>query len=454
MDILKTAAYLIAMLSVLIVVHEWGHFIVAKLCKMRVEDFSLFFGKRLIRLGVRNGTEYNIRAIPLGGFVKIAGMEPDDISNGAPILPATFHLKQTQIHIPISKTLRGLDDEALERLDSVNFDQVSERVLNAVAGAVGEDGRMTDEGREELQSLLASIGLNADEHRYLETLLSAQALTQDPDGYNAKPLWQRALTIFAGPFMSIFLGFLIFCVMGFTTGIPDITNPDNVIGGVLKGEAANKAGLQPGDRIVAINGVKINDWNSMVDVIHNNPDRMIQVVVQRGHQTLTVPVTPRAETVPDTVNGHAITKVQGRLGISPGVIPWRRYSPVGAIRQGSYLLYAEVAGTLKTVFSKHARESIGGIITITRIIHQDSQEGPQNVLFTAGMLSISVGLINLFPIPILDGGHLLLLAIEGIRRRKLSSREVYAAQMIGISIIGVLFVLVMYNDITRLFTSP
>src|SRR5579871_3251330 len=116
MDILKTAAYLIAMLSVLIVVHEWGHFIVAKLCKMRVEDFSLFFGKRLIRLGVRNGTEYNIRSVPLGGFVKIAGMEPDDISNGAPLFK-----RRSNDHSYAANTsttfLRGLCEEALAEID-------------------------------------------------------------------------------------------------------------------------------------------------------------------------------------------------------------------------------------------------------------------------------------------------------------------------------------------------
>ena len=448
MDYVRSALYFIAVLSVLIIVHEWGHFIVAKLCKMRVEDFSLFFGKRLVRLGERNGTEYNIRTIPLGGFVKISGMEPDDISNGAPIFPALSRAKRAEVSVDPDKMLQGLDEEAL---NAVNFDNVSPRIYTVAEEAVGNDGRLTDNGREELQSLLSSTAINADEHRYLEALLSAQAALPDPSGYNQKPIWQRALTIFAGPFMSIFFGFLIFCVMGFTTGIPDITNPDNIIGGVLKGEAAYKAGLQPGDRIVAINGVKIHDWNGMVDIIHNNADRPMQVVVQRGRQTVQVKVTPKAETVSDTVNGHKVTKTQGRLGISPGVMAWRRYSPANAIRQGSFMLYAEVAGTLKTVFSKHVREGIGGIITIGRIIHQDSKEGPQNVLFTAGMLSISVGLINLFPIPILDGGHLLLLAIEGIRRRKLSSREVYAAQMIGISIIGVLFVLVMYNDISHLF---
>src|SRR5580658_4975682 len=85
MELLKSACYFVGVLSVLIIAHEWGHFVVAKLCKMRVDDFSLFFGPKLICLGKRNGTEYNIRSVPLGGFVKIAGMEPEDSDIGSPI---------------------------------------------------------------------------------------------------------------------------------------------------------------------------------------------------------------------------------------------------------------------------------------------------------------------------------------------------------------------------------
>src|SRR5579871_4546113 len=107
---LKSAGTFLAVLSVLVLVHEWGHFIVAKLCGMRVEDFSLFFGKRLIRLGVRNGTEYNIRSFPLGGFVKIAGMEPDDISNGAALLQPGNSSRPGRI-------LSGLNEETLAEID-------------------------------------------------------------------------------------------------------------------------------------------------------------------------------------------------------------------------------------------------------------------------------------------------------------------------------------------------
>src|SRR2546423_7178840 len=105
------------MLSVLVIVHEWGHYIVAKACGMRVEDFSLFFGKILVRLGVRHGTEYNIRSLPFGGFVRIAGMEADDISAGRPLLEA---IRNPLFNDPdsISKTLEELDSEAAESIDA------------------------------------------------------------------------------------------------------------------------------------------------------------------------------------------------------------------------------------------------------------------------------------------------------------------------------------------------
>ena len=229
MEYLRSAIYTISVLSVLILVHEWGHFIVAKLCGMHVKDFSLFFGKRLIRLGERNGTEYNIRMIPLGGFVSIVGMEPEDISNGAPIFP-----KKSDTQKRFHKVMAGLTTEVLE---SINFDYVSERVGQAANDAVDANGDLSENGRRELNSLLVSSGLTVDEHQYLEAILNAQALPPDPNGYNQKPLWQRAATIFAGPFMSIAFGYLLFCGMGLTTGLPYDDQLENVVEVVMKGYA-------------------------------------------------------------------------------------------------------------------------------------------------------------------------------------------------------------------------
>src|SRR5437868_5725675 len=122
-EYVKSALYFIAVLSALVIVHEWGHFFVAKLCKMRVDDFSLFFGPRLLCLGKRNGTEYNIRSIPLGGFVKIAGMEPEDLNRGTTTLRSNG----------TGTFLIGLSEETL---NSIQADQVSDQVKDSVDRAV------------------------------------------------------------------------------------------------------------------------------------------------------------------------------------------------------------------------------------------------------------------------------------------------------------------------------
>src|ERR1051325_4223693 len=148
MDLLKGLVSLLLILSVLVIVHEWGHFIVARLFGMRVEEFSLFFGKVLVRLGKRNDTEYNIRAIPLGGFVRIAGMEPDDVSGGRPLLEVIRHPRRGERdEEAMEAVIRQLDTDTMAGIDAAN---VSASVRGLVRDAVGPDGRLTPQGRADL----------------------------------------------------------------------------------------------------------------------------------------------------------------------------------------------------------------------------------------------------------------------------------------------------------------
>lgn len=439
MDMIRTAAYVLAVLSALVIAHEWGHFIVAKLCKMRVDDFSLFFGPRLVRLGKRNGTEYNIRSIPLGGYVKIAGMEPEDLTGGS----NTLRVDGKGVF------LLGLDEARVAELDAT---QISDTVRRTVEQAVSSDGKLLDQGREDLNDLLLTTGINPEEHKYILAVLDAANYTPDPNGYNQKPLWQRAAVISAGPIVSLVFSYLIFCVMGFTMGLPDDANPQNIVESVKANKAADKAGIHPGDKIVQIDGKQITDGKQMIDIIHDAPNRQIQVTLLRGTEQLTKSVTTYTDQVDDEVNGKPVKRIVGLIGISPHFqYHWKQYTPIAAIKRGTEIVAGQVIMTFKTIFSKQVGENAGGIIKITSQIHEDSKEGPRQVLLTAAMLSLSLGILNLFPIPVLDGGHLLLLAWEGLRRRKLSTKEVYTAQLVGISIIGVLFILVMYNDIMHVF---
>jgi regulator of sigma E protease len=427
---------------------------------MRVEDFSLFFGPKLITLGKRNGTEYNIRTVPLGGFVKVTGMEPEE---AYPPAAATIPDSWADLKARFGKQLAGLDAETVKDLD---YGQISERILSTVSGSIGEDGRLTAFGKSELEGLQLTTGINSVEHAYIEAILkgAANVKVPDPDGYNQKPLHQRASVIFAGPLVSLLFGYLIFCVMGFTTGLPDENDNHLAVGFVSEGKPAEKAGLKAGDYVLSVNGTPTDLMHSLAairrsvsPVDHKTPVPLTLEVMRAGEKK-TFTVTPNAETdylvQPDgkpikDSNGKPITGTVGMIGIGIDQV-WRKYSIGGSIARGSELIKLEITGTLQNIFSRKVKDNVGGIITIGRVINQNRQQGSNHVLFTAALLSISLGILNLFPIPVLDGGHLLLLSIEFIRRRRLSASEVYGAQMVGICIIGVLFVFVMYNDIMRM----
>jgi regulator of sigma E protease len=443
MELMITVLDLIAVLSVLVFAHELGHFLVAKWCGMHVEDFSLFFGPRLLRIGKFNGTEYNIRSVPLGGFVKIAGMEPDDLVLGADLMrPSLAHGKPVALY--------GLSENDVANL---NADNIGDRVraIAETAVAEGERKRLSAEGKEELKALLLSTSINTEEHKYIETILKADAYEPDPRGYNQRPLWQRAATIFAGPFASLLFALLVFIVMGFTTGMPYAQSADNTIGAIRdpKGPAA-RAGLRKGDRVLQINDTPIHDGEGMVGLIRSSAGKPLTFKLQRGASIVSTTVTPELTAIDEIDHGKQVKKQVGLIGVMPGtLLLFRTYSPVESVRVGWDVFTRNITGMLGMIFSKNVAKNTGGIIAIGSAISEDSKAGIRSVLFRAASLSISLGIVNLFPIPVLDGGHLLLLGWEGIRRRKLTSREVVTAQLCGLSIIGVLFVLITYKDFVQ-----
>ncbi|MGC8666633.1 MAG: M50 family metallopeptidase [Chthonomonadales bacterium] len=446
-DVIKGIASLIVILSVLVIVHEWGHFIVAKLCGMRVEDFSLFFGKVLVRLGVRNGTAYHIRAIPLGGFVRIAGMEPEDMAGGRNILEA---IRSLPLHDrdEVLRRLKRLDAETMAGLDAT---RVSAHVLEVLQGAVTADGRLTEEGAADLRALQSSPQITADDQRLIQLVLHANLRSSDPALYSQKPLWQRALVIFAGPFMSLFFGYLLFCVMGMTIGLPSINKPltNQITVSQDASVPARRAGLLTGDRIVAINGVPTPNGKLLVDRIHHSIGVPLDLTIDRSGRLFHVTVTPRADVVKMRgKDGKITTERIGRIGIMLNPV-YERTGPIESIKAGTFYTFAYVAQLLGLLVEGHARDAVGGPILMGQMATAAQRLGFAHLFELAATFSLSLGIMNLLPIPILDGGHLLLLLIEKVRRRKLSAREVYKAQMVGLGILALLVSFVMYNDVVR-----
>ena len=435
---------LLIILSILVVAHEWGHYIAAKYFKMRVEEFALFFGKVLIRLGKRGDTEYNIRAIPAGGFVRIAGMEADDISGGRPILEA---IRNPQFHgeDAIEKVIKELDEETMAGIDA---SKISPEFRETLQQSIGPDGKLTESGLSDLQALKRSPRINTDEHKLLDLALQAHTRANDPGLYSQKPIYQRALVIFAGPLASLAFGYLIFCVMGMTIGLQGDKATNQIA--LMPDSPAQKAGLKSGDKIIEVNGIPTPDGKTMIAQIRPNPDRQITLTIQRGPSTFPVKVTPKGEKDKDPETNKEV--VIGRIGVMPS-FELQRLGVGESIVRGTQITVTYVQRIIMSIFSRDFRKNIGGPIAMGQIATQNQRFGVFGLVQMAGMFSISLGIMNLLPIPILDGGHLLLLGVEKLRRRKLSPREVYRAQMVGLGLLALLLTFVMYNDIARIISG-
>jgi len=339
-------------LSVLIIAHEFGHFIIARKMGVRVEKFSLGFGPRV---WVKKGkeTEYTISAIPLGGYVKMAGD-------------------------------------------------------------------------------------NLEEYK------------GKPDEYFSKSPKARAAIVFFGPLLNYILGFLCFWVV-FFAGYP---TPTSKVGSVIDGSGAKEAGIQVGDKVVAIDGKSIAYFEELQEIVRNKkPLEVVKLSILRGNKEQTVNVTIKEQQLNDILGQK---RRVGLLGIGVD------YSDFVKVRHGffkSFILSAQKTYDITTLTLKSLlrmitgklsmRESVTGPLGIYMITAKVAAQGLVALLNFIGLLSVSLGIFNLLPLPILDGGHILLLGIEKIRGRSLSLKTDQIITRIGFAIIISLVLVVTYNDLLK-----
>lgn len=340
-------------LSVLIVVHEYGHFIVAKKLGVRVEEFSLGFGKVLLRRK-KAGTNYSISAIPLGGFVKMAGDNLEDYKG-------------------------------------------------------------------------------------------------KPDEYYSQPPGKRFWIIFCGPLLNYVLGILLFWMI-FFIGYPTLTTK---IGGLIDGFGAQEAGLKVGDQIVAIDNRKTANWEDLQKIIYSRKTELpARVDFLRGDQALSVNVRLKEKALDDNIGK---TRKVGLLGITPAeeIITVRHgfFASLGLGFNKAWDLTVITYTALGRLVTGNLsmRESMTGPLGIFFITSKVAQLGVIALIHFMAVLSLSLAIFNLLPLPILDGGHIVLLALEKIRGKLLSVRSEEMINKIGFSFIIMLVVLVTYNDIVRNF---
>ncbi|HBT47789.1 MAG TPA: RIP metalloprotease RseP [Peptococcaceae bacterium] len=334
-----TLLWALIVFSLLIVAHELGHFLVAKRAGIKVEEFAIGMGPALVQFK-RGETVYSLRALPLGGFNRMAGMEGD----------------------------------------------------------------------------------NQD----------------DPRGFNRKPVSVRMAVIAAGSLMNFLLAVALFIFVFMVLGIPV---DKNIIGRVEAGRPAAAAGLQPGDRVISINGVPVDSWTDMVREINRRPEETLILEIERAGQRMALSV--QSERDPSTG--------VGLIGIRPS---WERQGFLRSLHLGfsqAVTITAAIVISIIEMITGEIAPDVVGPVGIIQMVGEAASFGLANVLSFTAVLSLNLGLINLLPIPALDGSRLIFLTWEGLRGRPLDPSKENIIHLIGFALLMGLLLLITYRDILRLF---
>ncbi|HUL29482.1 MAG TPA: RIP metalloprotease RseP [Thermodesulfobacteriota bacterium] len=276
-----------------------------------------------------------------------------------------------------------------------------------------------------------------------------------PRSFWAQPVWKRALIICAGPFFNFFLAVVIYSAVNVFAGVPSIQPIPPEINEVTSGSPAEQAGLKKGDFVISIDGQEISTWDDLREIIHNSKGKELLLKVKRNDELLEFKVTPK-QTSQKTALGEEVR--YPIIGVTPPPVK-EVYNKVGflsALGNGFVQTWDGIRFTVVVVVKLLQRaipaKTIGGPIMIAKMAGEFAKRGLLWFVSFMAILSINLGVINLFPVPILDGGHLLFLGLEAALGKPVSLRKMEIAQQVGLVLIILLMVFAFYNDILRLFS--
>ena len=357
--ILLTILAFVGGFSLLVFIHEWGHYSVARFFKVRVDSFSIGFGKELIGYTDKNNTRWKFCVLPLGGYVKFFGD----------------------------------------------------------ASAASNPGEMA------------------------EHLTAAEKA----DCLHYKPLHQRALIVFAGPAINLIAGALVFAAFFFNYGAT-VTEP--VIAKVTEDSAAYAAGVLAGDRIVAVKGEDIETFSDIGPIVRLYPGRKINLVVERNYENISLPVTLGIGYMEDRFGNqypYGVLGVQSEPGerVSLGPIDALAYG----VDQTGMLISSIFVTTGQMILGTRSVKEIGGPVRIVTMTGEAANQGLENLIWFLALISINLGVINLLPIPVLDGGHLAFYAIEAVKGSPLSKKAQEVSFVAGMALMLFFMLFVTLNDL-------
>jgi regulator of sigma E protease len=438
----------VAVLGILILIHEWGHFIVARLAGVGVERFSIGFGPVLWRYKGKE-TEYCISAIPMGGYVKMVGDDENPLEGGRTgnVDPArSFNLKPIWARFLIVFAGPGMNFVLAIVLASLAFMVWGRPVVPAVVGRVAEGSAAAQAGLKPGDRIVAVDG------HALQYWDEVQALVQEsrdkklvltvtgPGGERKVEVTPQRVAV-----RDIFGDEQDYWDLGARQAASDLAK----IGDVVPGGPAAAAGIKPGDIVVSVQGHPISSWDDLADAISKRPGQATELGIKRGDAMVTVTVTP-APTGPEG---------RGRVGISHAVAPgpgakFVRSNPLVALKEGLLKTwewtFMTVKGMFKLVTAQLAPSNIGGPIQIAAAAGEQARQGLAYLTLFTALISVNLAVLNLLPVPMLDGGHLLFFVCEAVLGRPISIRKREIAQQVGFVLLMMLMVYAVYNDLSRL----
>ncbi len=454
----------VVILGLLVIVHEAGHFAMAKQLGVRVLRFSIGYPPKLFAIR-RGETEYQIGATPLGGYVRMlgdeVGEEPKseeletfitelghDLVNaarlhGTPVAPGSLDAQ-----------VQNITRQIVAEPSAVAFGNT------AAAPALCESNAVAILGRELKPEEAALV----NRLRIDPTLEAARAALRDnpPDSviaafraraFPSQRLWKRFAIVLAGPASNIIFAPIMLWIV-FMYGVP-VVQP--VVGEIKAGLPAASAGLRTGDRIVAVDGQPTTTWMDFANRVEASKGTTLKLEVERHDATASsrtfISLSPKLETEKNIFGSPAKRWIIGVMSRGDEIV--KRENPydaaIDAVTTSASMTVQLVTGVASIISgSTPVREALGGPIMIAQLAGREAHEGFASVAMFTVMLSLELGIINLLPVPLLDGGHLLFFACEGIRGKPLALRHREMALQVGLFLLVVLMAFVIFNDIARI----
>ncbi|WP_288636410.1 RIP metalloprotease RseP [uncultured Limosilactobacillus sp.] len=414
----------ILVFGILVLVHEYGHYYFAKRAGILVREFSIGMGPK-IWWTRKNGTTYTVRLLPVGGYVRLAGSDDEDEDELRPGTPVTLQLNQDGQVVTINASSKAT------LFQGIPMQLVASDLVDGlwVKGYVNGD-----------ESELKTYPVNHDATVVEHDGTVVQIAPRDVQ-FRSASLPARMITNFAGPMNNFILSLLVFIILGFTlTGVP--TN-SNQIGKVNAGSVAAKAGLVAGDRITKVNSTKVANWAELATNLSSKPNQQVKLTYTHKGETKTTTVRPQAvKQGKETVGQIGILEQQEKGIRARLMFGWQQFIQAGT------LIFAVLGHMFTHGFNLN---DLGGPVAIYAGTSQATALGVNGVLNFLALLSINLGIVNLLPIPALDGGKLLLNIIEAVIRRPIPEKAEGIVTMLGFMILLVLMILVTWNDIQRYF---